>query len=415
MSFRSIQMESRSATLGRSGPTTRRPLVSLLSTLALRLVLAKCLAAGALLTALPASAASAGPGAALLKDMVTFQGQIAFLQMKVPGMVLAVVRNGESIVVGYGERADGAGEPDGDTMIRVGSISKAFAGQVLASLAADGTVRLSDRLQDRLRWPSAVVPRKDGREVTLLDLATHGSGLPREVALERDPERPDFVSREMYKSALKDQELLFAPGTGLHYSNYAFDLLGEALSNSAGKPCAQLLQERVFAPAGLRDTTVRLSDAQKARLFQGHAPDGKAYPLTDVSDMQAAASGLFSTPNDMVRWLKWHLDRFGREEAEMRTLDHAAYRVRDGLDPVSGLDESGHMDAMGLGWVVMNPQAARPLILQKAGGRQGTLSYIAFSPARGVGVFISINKFDFTAGSSMPAFANELISQLAPR
>ncbi|KWV54909.1 beta-lactam-binding protein [Bradyrhizobium macuxiense] len=367
------------------------------------------------MTALPAYADSAQPGTALLRDMVGFQGQIAFLHMNVPGMVLAVVRNGESIVVGYGERADGAGEPDGDTVIRVGSISKAFAGQVLASLAADGTVRLSDRLQDRLGWPNAVVPKKDGREITLLDLATHGSGLPREVALERDPQRPDFVSREMYKAALKDQELLFAPGTGLHYSNYAFDLLGEALSNSAGKPYSQLLQERVFAPAGLKDTAVRLNDAQKARLFQGHAPDGKAYPLTDVSDMQAAASGLFSTANDMVRWLKWHLDRFGRNDAETRTLDHATYRVRDGLDPVSGLDESGHMDAMGLGWVVMNPQGTRPLILQKAGGRQGTLSYIAFSPARGVGVFISINKFDFAAGTAMPAFANELISQLAPR
>lgn len=118
--------------------------------------------------------------------------------------------------------------------------------------------------------------------------------------------------------------------------------------------------------------------------------------------MQAAASGLFSTPNDMVRWLKWHLDRFGRDDAEMRILDHAAYQVRDGLDPVSGLDESGHMDAMGLGWVVMNPAGARPLVLQKAGGRQGTLSCIAFSPARGVGVFISINVFDFAAGITMP-------------
>lgn len=352
---------------------------------------------------------------ALLKDMIRFQGQIAFMQMKVPGMVLAVVRNGESIVVGYGERADGASEPDGDTVIRVGSISKAFAGQALASLAADGTVRLSDRLQDRLGWRNVMVPKKDGREITLLDLATHGSGLPREVALERDPAHPDLVLREMYKAALKDQELLFAPGTGFHYSNYAFDLLGEALSNSTGKPYAQLLQERIFAPAGLKDTTVRLSDTQKARLFQGHGPDGKAYPLTEVSDMQAAASGLFSTPNDMVRWLKWHLDRFGRDDAEMRTLDHATYRVRDGLDPVSGLDESGHMDAMGLGWVVMNPAGARPLILQKAGGRQGTLSYIAFSPARGVGVFVSINAFDFAAGTAIPAFANELISQLAPR
>lgn len=373
-------------------------------------------AAGAISLAFCLSAtATASAEDAFLKDMVTFQGQIAFLQMRVPGMVLAVVRNGESIVVGYGERADHASEPDGDTMIRVGSISKVFAGQVLASLVADGTVKLSDRLQDRLGWPGAVVPTKIGREITLLDLVTHGSGLPREVALGRDPARPDLVSREMYKTALKDQQLLFAPNTGLHYSNYGFDLLGEALSNSAGKTYAELLQDRVFAPAGLKDTVVHLNDGQKARLFQGHGPDGEAYPLTDVSDMQAAASGLFSTPNDMVRWLKWHLDRFGREGAEMRALDHAAYVMRDGLNPVSGLDESGHMDAMGLGWIVMNPEGSRPLILQKAGGRQGTLSYIAFSPARGVGVFMSINKFDFAAGTYMPAFVNELISQLAPR
>ena len=373
-------------------------------------------AAGAVSLALCLSAtATASAEDAFLKDMVTFQGQIAFLQMRVPGMVLAVVRNGESIVVGYGERADHASEPDGDTMIRVGSISKVFAGQVLAGLVADGTVKLSDRLQDRLGWPGTVVPTKDGREITLLDLATHGSGLPREVSLARDPTRPDFVSREMYKTALKDQQLLFAPGTGLHYSNYGFDLLGEALSNSAGKTYAQLLQDRVFAPAGLKDTVVHLNDEQKARLFQGHGPDGEAYPLTDVSDMQAAASGLFSTPNDMVRWLQWHLDRFVREGAEMRALDHAVYVMRDGLNPVSGLDESGHMDAMGLGWIVMNPEGSRPLILQKAGGRQGTLSYIAFSPARGVGVFMSINKFDFAAGTYMPAFVNELISQLAPR
>jgi D-alanyl-D-alanine-carboxypeptidase/D-alanyl-D-alanine-endopeptidase len=373
-------------------------------------------AAGAISLAFCLSAtATASAEDAFLKDMVTFQGQIAFLQMRVPGMVLAVVRNGESIVVGYGERADHASEPDGDTMIRVGSISKVFAGQVLAGLVADGTVKLSDRLQDRLGWPGTVVPTKDGREITLLDLATHGSGLPREVSLARDPARPEFVSREMYKTALKDQRLLFAPGTGLHYSNYGFDLLGEALSNSAGKTYAQLLQDRVFAPAGLKDTVVHLNDGQKARLFQGHGPDGEAYPLTDVSDMQAAASGLFSTPNDMVRWLKWHLDRFVREGAEMRALDHAVYVMRDGLNPVSGLDESGHMDAMGLGWIVMNPEGSRPLILQKAGGRQGTLSYIAFSPARGVGVFMSINKFDFAAGTYMPAFVNELISQLAPR
>ena len=76
----------------------------------------------------------------------------------------------------------------------------------------------------------------------------------------------------------------------------------------------------------------------------------------------------------LLRWLAWHLDRFGNERADERLIDRAAYLWRDGLQSVVGLDESGHMDAMGLAWVVMAPEGDRPLILQKAGGLQGILS-----------------------------------------
>jgi D-alanyl-D-alanine-carboxypeptidase/D-alanyl-D-alanine-endopeptidase len=79
------------------------------------------------------------------------------------------------------------------------------------------------------------------------------------------------------------------------------------------------------------------------------------------------------------------------------------------------MDESGEMSAMGLAWVVMEPEGNRPLILQKAGGRQGQFSYIAFAPTRGVGVFISINQFDFAASMAMATVANDLIAELAPR
>ena len=103
------------------------------------------------------------------------------------------------------------------------------------------------------------------------------------------------------------------------------------------------------------------------------------------------------------------------EDAEVRMLDHAAYLVRDGLDPVSGMDESGHMDAMSLGWVVMMPEGNRPLILQKAGGLQGTFTYIAFAPTRGVAAFVAINKFDFAAAMGMAEAVNEMIATLAPR
>ena len=79
------------------------------------------------------------------------------------------------------------------------------------------------------------------------------------------------------------------------------------------------------------------------------------------------------------------------------------------------MDESGRMDAVSLGWIVMAPHDNRPLILQKAGGLQGIFSYAAFAPTRGVGVFIAINKFYFSAGMAMAEAVNHLITELAPR
>jgi len=103
------------------------------------------------------------------------------------------------------------------------------------------------------------------------------------------------------------------------------------------------------------------------------------------------------------------------EGAAERLIDHAAYLWRDGLNTVFGMDESGHMDAMGLGWVIMAPEGDRPLILQKAGGLQGIFSYVAFAPARNIGVVAAINAFDVNAGLAMAKAANDLIAELAPR
>jgi D-alanyl-D-alanine-carboxypeptidase/D-alanyl-D-alanine-endopeptidase len=116
-----------------------------------------------------------------------------------------------------------------------------------------------------------------------------------------------------------------------------------------------------------------------------------------------------------LRWLQWHLDRFGSEGAAERLIDHAVYLWRDGLNSVFGMDESGHMDAMGLGWVIMRPEGDRPLVLQKAGGLQGIFSYVAFAPMRNIGVMVAINAFNFNAGLAIARTANDLIAELAPR
>ena len=149
--------------------------------------------------------------------------------------------------------------------------------------------------------------------------------------------------------------------------------------------------------------------------MQGHNFDGSPMPFIPTSPLIVGAGGLYSTANDMLRWLGWHLDRFATANAEMRLLDHAAYLDRDGLNPVFGMDEGGMMDAMGLGWVVMRPEGNRPLILHKSGGLQGQFSFVAFAPARGIGVFVSMNEFSVEGFDAMAKATIELIAELAPR
>ena len=353
----------------------------------------------------------------LLAEAVDFTGVVLYLETGVPGLIIGATRNGERAVSGFGSLSDGSdAKPDGDTLFRIGSVTKAFTGATLASMVADGVVGFSDSLAEHLDWP-VDVPVRDGRAIRLIDLVTHSSGLPREVEREHGPEDDPFstLTAEAYAAAIAEDPLLFTPGTGALYSNFGFDVLSAALAGAAGRPYSEVLQERVLDPAGLADTVLQLRPGDDDRLLQGHFFDGTALPDVAATPIMAGASSLYSTVNDMLTWLDWHLDRAATEHAEMRLLDHAVYLQRDGLAPVSGLDELGHMSAMGLGWVIMQPEGNRPLILQKAGGLQGVFCYAAFSPTRGIGAFVVINEFDFGAAQSMAGVVNDLITTLAPR
>ena len=350
----------------------------------------------------------------LLVDTVELTGAVIYLGVKPPAFVIGVVRNGETVVRGYGEIAKGSGkEPDGDTLMRVGSITKAFCGATLASMVADGTVNFGDPLQDRLGW-DVKIPERDGKKIRLIDLATHSSGLPREAEGTQGENATSDRSKEDYVKALASDPQLFAPGTGILSSNFGFDMLAQALANAGGKPYPDLLKERVLDPAGLQDTRFDLTEADKTRTMQGHNFDGSPMPIIPTSPLIVGAGGLYSTANDMLRWLRWHLGADSKD-FEMRLLDHAAYLDRDGLNPVFGMDEGGAMDAMGLGWVIMRPEGNRPLIFHKSGGLQGEFSFVAFAPTRGIGVFASMNQFSVEGFDAMAKATIELITELAPR
>ncbi len=354
----------------------------------------------------------------VLKDAASMTGTVMWLSSGAPGLVLAVVRGEESVVLGFGEtRPGGKVEPDGRSILRMGSIAKVMAGQTLASMAADGTVKLVDPLA-KYAPSGAKVPAFAGREITLLDLATYTAGLPRELPDAPDPQpgQNPFTGfqADAYWRWLAQAKLPYAPGSGAMYSNLGFGLLGEALAKAGGKSYAALLAERVATPLGMVDTTTKLSAAQTPRAMTGIDLDGKEAPLWETPTAMDPSGNVFTTGDDMTKWMRWHLAVNDAAGAEVRMIDHAPYRWHDGLNAAVGVGGKD-MDALGLGWIISLPKEKRPLIMAKSGGIAGFMTYVVLAPTRGVGVFVAVNRLNFSIFEGLTSAAHELVADLAPR
>jgi D-alanyl-D-alanine-carboxypeptidase/D-alanyl-D-alanine-endopeptidase len=353
---------------------------------------------------------------ALLEDAVGLAGLAMFLDSGAVGMVLAVVQGQDHIVVGYGETAEGSGqEPDGKSLLRLGSGTKVFAGALLGGLAAEGQLSLTDPLQ-RFAPEGIQVPEFDGRTITLLDLATHSAALPRELPLDPPPNSPPFAwptAADRF-AWLADSTLPWAPGSVASYSNTGFDLLSAALATATGKSYPDLLRERIIAPLGMSDTVLEPSEEQCGRLMTGYGiPGAGAEPCVDTANI-GGSGGLYTTADDMVLWLRHNLARTDPAAWPALALAHAPYLERETLDAVIGFDEAGTMDGIALAWLVQAAADHRPMILQKSGGLAGFMSFMVVAPSRGVGVFIAVNKIDFGMFAGLTEGADDLIASLAP-
>jgi D-alanyl-D-alanine-carboxypeptidase/D-alanyl-D-alanine-endopeptidase len=370
-----------------------------------------------LLATLLATPGQSEASSALLEEAVGLSGLVLFMESGAPGMVLAVVHGDDHLVVGFGEMAERSGKvPDGKSLVRIGSISKALAGELLGRLAAEGKLSLTDPLQDHA--PDGIrLPAVGGRAITLLDLATHAAALPRELPLAPPSGAAPFAwptTADRY-AWLGDQKLPWAPGSVAAYSNVGFDLLGAALAEAAGTSYADLLRERITGPLGMADTGLAPDAEQCARLMTGYGiPGAEAAPCVGTANI-AASGGVYSTADDMVLWLRHNLARADAAAWPTLALTHAAYLQRQDLGAAIGFDEAGPMDAIALAWLIEMPDGHRPMILQKTGGLAGFMSYIAFAPGRDVGAFVSVNRIDFGMFAGLTEGVNELIAVLAPR
>ena len=370
------------------------------------IAVAAVLAAAVPMAARAADAPAPDP---VLEEASGLTGYVMFGNLGAPGLVLAIVRDGHSLVLGFGETEKGNGHaPDGDSLLRLNSITKVFTTEVLASLAVDGKLGLTDPLQKYAG--DAKVPTSGSRRITLLDLATQSAAMPREMG-----ERPrgagprSWPTRDDRWAWLPGYRLPWAPGGVTAYSNVGFDLLADAVETAGGQPYPDLLRSRVTAPLGMVDTGFTPTAEQCSRLMVGSGLDA-ASPCVDTRATDGSG-GLYSTGNDMALWLRHNLD----DPTETLALSHAVYRQRQTMPAAIGFDEGGPMAGIGLGWVVMAGDGIRPTLVTKSGGGVGFMSYVAFAPGRGVGVFVAISRVDFAAFPVMTAMTNSLIAQLATR
>lgn len=248
------------------------------------------------------------------------------------GVVAGVVRGDTEEVAAFGDApADG--------IFELGSLTKAFTGVLLAEMAGRGEVGLDEPVEHHL--PGGVsVPREEGRQVTLVDLATHSAGLPRLPPGfdPSDPEDPyaDFTVERLYEAL--GRTTLEAPiGGRVAYSNYGFGLLGHALGRAGGRSYDDLVVERVCLPLGLAETVMEVPEGLRARRVQGHDERGEPVPHWAQGAI-AGAGGLEASAGDVLRFARANIDPGGTALAE--ALEEAQ---RPRLDRGDG-------GRIGLGW-----------------------------------------------------------------
>jgi len=305
------------------------------------------------------------------------------------GVVVAVIDSEGQRIVAHGttDRTDGQAV-NGHTVFEVGSTTKAFTSLLLAEMAQRGEVAFADPVSDYL--PKGVtVPARGGRRITLIDLATHTSGLPfmDPAFLTRDPEHPhrlagqaqalaEYTVQRMYRF-LSDYSLPREIGDRFEYSNLGAGLLGHALALRAGVDYETLVAQRITRPLGMSSTAINLSDSLASRFATGHDQALRPVPRLEVSALPGAGA-LCSTANDLLSFLAAEL---GFVAMPLRAAMSAQ------LEPRRRTLRKQTETA--LGWYVSATRVGE--IVWHTGGTVGSATFLGFDRARRVGVVVLAN------------------------
>lgn len=296
------------------------------------------------------------------------------------GIVVGVMEaDGSTRVFAAGEPGPGAQPLGEESVFEIGSITKAFTGILLADMVARGEVALDDPVAKYLPADEVTMPARGGRDITLLDLSTHRSGLPRmpDNFNPADPANPyaDYTVEQLYEF-LSTHELRRDIDAQGEYSNLSVGLLGHVLARAAGSSYEDLVRERILEPLGMSSTGIALSDDMRHWLVQGHDMAGNAAANWDIATLEGAGA-LRSNVRDMLAFIAANT---GPAESPLEEAMRVTHQPRANLN--------GNVD-IGLNWIILS--IGRNQVVWHNGGTGGYHAFAGFDSVSGVGAVVLTN------------------------
>ncbi len=312
------------------------------------------------------------------------------VERKATGVVAGIVSGDRCSIVAHGVADAGAKTVEADTLFEIGSVTKVFTGLLLADMVERTVVGFDTPVCTLLPGFSKIHPTGDGPPITLLDLATHHSGLPRLPG--------NFAPADMQDPYLDyDAEKLYAflssyvpppdAGTKYAYSNLGAGLLGHALAARAGMSYEDLLHAIILRPLGMENTFIAIPAAQAVKVAQGHNQDLAPVAAWHHGSL-GGCGGLRSTVADVLKFLNAFID------PPSSPLHHAITRMVACRRPTGGKDLE-----IGMGWHI-SQKRGRDIIWHN-GMTGGFGAFAAFDPAAKTGVAVLANTSSVVDGIGM--------------
>lgn len=322
------------------------------------------------------------------------------------GLAVAVVKDGRvAMVKTYGVREAGGKQPiTPDTVFRLASLSKGFAGTLAVMEQQDGKLNLQTKVNTlvpefKLRRPG------DAARVSFEDVLSHRTGLP-PYAYDNLLEAGQAPKKILSEYGRVKQTC--SPGECFTYQNVAFNMIATAIENASGKSYAAELHARILDPLGMKTASLGrnelMSTGNWARPHKRKDQAWVATPVTDWYYRVPAAGGMNASITDMSKWLIAQMGQ--RPDVIPAAVLDEAHRKRISTPPETSRQRSLKTPvtetSYGLGW--RNYQYAGHPVITHSGSVEGYIAQIAWLPETNSGIVMLSNSRGARATKIVPAW-----------